>query len=198
MKQVFRRKTLLLTGMVMALTWALSSCDLYSSGEQTIGEPDKTICGLFADSVFTNVSTVAPADVNSSWENSALNTFAAQMLDSLVRDTLIVGQGHAPAYKVFLSADTTYLAVKANGGAAILFTTNVVDWTFFKNDLSAYTIENDVMPGATISGCISGDDKKADPVIKMRQEYTLDAGNILVRIVKTDQTLGSALRVVVQ
>ncbi len=198
MKQVFRRKTVLLTGMIMALSLAFSSCDLYSSGEQTIGEPDKTICDLFADSVFTNVSTVQPMDVDAGWNNSTLSTFAGQFVDSLVKDTLIVKQGGTPAYKVFLTADTTYLTVQAKGGGAILFTTNVVDWTFFKSDLTAYTIENDIMPGATISGCISGEDKKANPVIKMRQEYTLDAGNILVRIVKTDQTLGSSLRVVVQ
>ncbi len=198
MNQVFRHKTFLLTGMVMALMLTLSSCDLYSSGEQSIAEPDKTICDLFADSVFTNISTQQPADVNSSWQDSAFSDIAVQFVDSLVKDTLYIRQGSSPAYKVFLTADTTYLAVKANGGQAILFTTNVVDWTFLKTDLSAYTIENDIMPVATISGCISGEDKKANPVIKMRQEYTLDAGTILVRIVKTDQTLGSSLRVVVQ
>ena len=198
MKQVFGRKTFPLVGMIMAITLALSSCDLYSSSEQSIGEPDKTVCDLFADSVFTNISTVQPPDINSSWQDSAFSDIAAQLVDSLFKDTLYISQGATPAYKVFLTADTTYLAVKAGGGKAVLFTTNVVDWTFLKTDLTEYTVENDVMPGATISGCIEGDDKKANPVIKMRQEYTLDAGNILIRVVKTDQTLGSSLRVVVQ
>lgn len=186
------------TVSVLIILLFFGACDIYSGGEKTITEPDKSVCALLSDSVFVNITSGTPADINKAWTDTALADIAASFLDSLVVDSLFMEQGNTTAYKVTLSADTSFIAVKLKGGKITLYGTNQVSWSILDSGLQPFTLENDLMPGTTVAGCTELDeDEKSQPVIRMREEYTIPAGTYLMRIIKNDQTKGGTFRSVI-
>ncbi|RMH60354.1 MAG: hypothetical protein D6677_13855 [Calditrichaeota bacterium] len=177
----------------------LYACDIYSGGEKSIAEPDKSVCTLLSDSLFDVISSVEPATVNSAWADTSLADIAGALIDSLTADSLFLEQGkNDRAYKVKMAADTSYLAIKITGGKMIYFSTNQYTWHIYDDKLNTFTVENDVMPGATVAGCTELDsDEKVQPVIRIREEYTIPEGVYLLELITNDQTAGTTFRVAI-
>ncbi len=179
----------------------MASCDIYKSNESEISSVDKTVCELFSDSVFTEVNAKLASDYNPEWLDANLSGFIASLMDSLEANEVFIEQNHDTAYVLTLGGaeDTSYVILKAQSGQAIIFSAEVVEMNLFDKSGTLYGVTNDKMPLETISGCTELDEgNKAQPVIKLRYEYDLPGGDILIQLIKVEQTASKVFRFTVQ
>lgn len=179
----------------------MSSCDIYKSNETEISGVDKTVCEQFSDSVFTTVTAGVVSNYNAKWTNAGLDTIIGALIDSLNADSAFIEQNHDPAYELTLGAgnDTSYVVLKAQSGTATIFVAQVVKMTLLGKDGTEIALVNEEMPLSTISGCTELDEgNKPQPVIKMRNEYDVNGGDLLLQLIKVEQTKSKVFRIAVQ
>ena len=179
----------------------MSSCDIYKSNETEISGVDKTVCEQFSDSVFTTVTAGVVSNYNVKWTNAGLDTIIGALIDSLNADSAFIEQNHDPAYELTLGAgnDTSYVVLKAQSGTATIFVAQVVKMTLLGKDGTEIALVNEEMPLSTISGCTELDEgNKPQPVIKMRNEYDVNGGDLLLQLIKVEQTKSKVFRIAVQ
>lgn len=179
----------------------MSSCDIYKSNETEISGVDKTVCEQFSDSIFTTVTAGVVSDYKATWSNAGLDTIIGALIDSLNADSAFIEQNHDPAYELTLGAgnDTSYVVLKAQSGTATIFVAQVVKMTLLGKDGTEIALVNEEMPLSTISGCTELDEgNKPQPVIKMRNEYDVNGGDLLLQLIKVEQTKSKVFRIAVQ
>ncbi len=179
----------------------MSSCDIYKSNETEISGVDKTVCEQFSDSIFTTVTAGVVSGYKATWSNAGLDTIIGALIDSLNADSAFIEQNHDPAYELTLGAgnDTSYVVLKAQSGTATIFVAQVVKMTLLGKDGTEIALVNEEMPLSTISGCTELDEgNKPQPVIKMRNEYDVNGGDLLLQLIKVEQTKSKVFRIAVQ
>ncbi len=187
---------------ILSILIILSSCDIYKSEEKEISGVDKTVCEQFSDSVFTNISSVTIETYFPDTMDVDLPAVLSNFLDSLIVDSIFIEQNANQAFELTLATlkDTTYIGIDLKKDGMVLFTTDVFEVHLFKKDGNELKLTNETMPLETVSGCTElTEGGVVEPIIKMRQVYNTDnADNVLMQIIKLDQTKSKTFKVSVQ
>ncbi len=178
-----------------------AGCDLYKSDVTEISGVDKTVCQQFTDSVFASVKAQVVTHYNPRWADINLPAFADSLIDTLLIDSVFIEQDNELAYELTLGSgdDTSYVAIKANSSGIIIFCTDIVKMNLYDSKGETYALSGNEMPPETISGCTQADESDVkQPLIKMRENYKVSAGSILLQLIKAEQTKSSVFKIAVQ
>ncbi|HID40083.1 MAG TPA: hypothetical protein EYP36_11290 [Calditrichaeota bacterium] len=187
--------------IALSLIMLMAGCDLYKSDVTEIGGVDKTVCQQFSDSVFAELQTQVSTAYDEDWRDSEVSAFAGQLIDSLLEDSIFIEKDYELAYQLTLASaeDTSYVVIKTASSGTIVFTTDIIILHLYDSAGKEYKLNDNEMPLETISGCVQADENNVNqPLIKMRELYSTSAGNILLQLIKAEQTKRTVFKISVQ
>jgi len=203
--------TLVISVLFTFLLFLIFSCDDFKSEEFNISEKDNQACAQLPDSIQDpNSDTLkiiaqpfkilkvnkALTAFDTSWVDSNVTENVSVILDTLTAKGLEVKVIPDTAYwlKTLAKEINSYFAFTPATGAVIFYLTESVDIILMTTDTSVVKPSNQNMPYETTSGCTVIINKKTEPLIKTRLEFSTPDEHYLLKLMKNDGTKSDSIK----